>query len=166
MKKIKKLVALLLSLITVGSFAACGGGSSKSDPSTVQFYFWQSGFGSEYIKKIVDAYNKKQDAYKVVLETTPNQSTITSTLQLGEANTYDLYIVPCPYDFTKIMEPLDDVLDYTNPGETKSIREKIGNVALGTKTRTDGKVYDLPYADSIAGLFYNKIFCSENYRRA
>lgn len=156
MKKIKKLVALLLSLITVGAFAACGGGSSKSDPSTVQFYFWQSGFGSEYIKKIVDAYNKKQDAYKVVLETTPNQSTITSTLQLGEANTYDLYIVPCPYDFTKIMEPLDDVLDYTNPGETKSIREKIGNVALGTKTRTDGKVYDLPYADSIAGLFYNK----------
>ncbi|MBQ8291846.1 MAG: extracellular solute-binding protein [Clostridia bacterium] len=159
MKKFKKVSALILAGALALSMGACngvgGGGGAANNPDTIQFYFWQSGFGSKYMKKMVEDFNKKQDKYTVEFEYTAAQSSITSTLNAGSANTYDLYLTPCPANFEDIFENLDDVLDTTVEGESISIRQKMGEERLGTLKRADGKVYHLNYGDSLSGLFYN-----------
>lgn len=163
MKKLKRLLATVLTVITALSVTACGVG--EGDPSTVQFYFWNSGYGVEYMQELVNSFNKKQNVYTVEFEYTSAQTSITSTLNAGTSNTYDLYLTPVGSEFYSIFECLDDVLSYKNEGESKTIGQKLDQDLLGSKTRSDGSVYDLTYGSSVVGLFYNKsIVDGETYK--
>ena len=95
MKKLKKAVTLLAALImSVSAFAACDGGNgggNHGNPNEVQIYYWNSGYRLEFMKKIVNDFNASQTTYKAILDSSQDAAPIIKTLDLGEANPYDLY---------------------------------------------------------------------------
>ena len=87
---LKRIIALTLACGCVFGATACKKDEVKNDPDTVQFYYWNSGYGDKWLNTIVDNFNKNQSKYKVELETTRNMNTVVATLQGGAtANTYD-----------------------------------------------------------------------------
>lgn len=168
MKKITKVVTAALAVaMSLFSFAACGKKNNTANTATdVQIYMWKSGYGSEFMKEIVDAFNKKQSEYKVTLETEENAATIIKTLSLGSSNTYDLYFTMLNTNqYNKDFAKLDDVLDYTVAGESMSIREKYYDYLLNGVKNADGTTNFLTYGNGWCGIVYNAdIIDGEKYQ--
>ena len=170
MKKSTKIAtAALAAAMSVIPLASCGGSSSNTPGSSateVQVYMWKSGYGSEFMEKTVDAFNKKQSEYKVTLKTEENAATIIQSLSLGSGNKYDLYFTMLNTnqyndDFIK----LDDVLDYTVAGESMSIREKYYDYLLNGVKNADGTTNFLTYGNGWCGIVYNAdIIDGVNYK--
>ena len=77
------------------------------------------------MKKIVDDFNAQQSTYKAILDSDQNASTIIRSLDLGNANPYDLYFTMLNTNqYNKQFIKLDDVLDSKADGENVTIREK------------------------------------------
>ncbi len=159
MKKLmKKLVALVLGALLATSFIGCGeiGGTKNADENTVQFYVWKSGFGVDWLEKIVDNYNKSQSQYKVDMDYTSDMNAVLSSLNLGTADPYDLYLTGLRTwsGTVPIMEDLTDVVDAKYGNESKTIREKINPAELN-KFVVDGKVTSLSLGGHVQGILYN-----------
>lgn len=158
-KNVKIATAALAAAMSIVPLASCGGGDSNTPSNSateVQVYMWKSGYGSEFMEKIVDAFNKKQSEYKVTLETEENAKTIIETLSLGSSNTYDLYFTMLNTNqYNKDFIKLDDVLDYTVPGESMSIRDKYYGYLLDGVKNADGSTNFLTYGNGWCGIVYN-----------
>ena len=106
--------------------------------------------------EIVNSFNAKQDKYKVTLDYDESAATIIKTLSLGSSNTYDLYFTMLNTNqYNKEFENLDDVLDYTVSGESKSIREKYYDYLLNGVKNADGTTNFLTYGNGWCGFVYN-----------
>ena len=57
---LKKIVALTLALGCVGGATACKKDEVSNDPTTVQFYYWKSGYGDAWLNTLVNNFNKNQ----------------------------------------------------------------------------------------------------------
>ena len=161
MKKTTKIAtAALAAAMSLIPLASCGGDNSNTPGNSateVQVYFWKSGYGSDFMDEIVDAFNKKQSEYKVTLEIESDAKTIIQSLSLGSSNTYDLYFTMLNTNqYNKEFIKLDDILDYTVAGESMSIREKYYDYLLKGVKNDDGTTNFLTYGNGWCGIVYNK----------
>lgn len=166
MKKLSKIIACITSIFCLSTAIACG--ETPNDEFSVQFYYWDSGYGSEWITEIVDNFNEQQDIYTVYLETEEHMNTIVATLHGGEAsNTYDLYMTGLSSwsGTAPDMEPLDDVLSTKYGNESKTIAQKFAPSQLNPRKDAQGSISSLFYGNSVTGLFYNEdVFNEYDYQ--
>lgn len=157
MKKFTKIATALLAIsMGVLPAASCGKTEVANSSTDVQIYLWKSGYGAEFMTEIVNSFNAKQDKYKVTLDYDESAATIIKTLSLGSSNTYDLYFTMLNTNqYNKDFENLDDVLDYTVSGESKSIREKYYGYLLDGVKNADGTTNFLTYGNGWCGFVYN-----------
>ena len=156
MKTTKRLmVCALAAAMTVGT-AGCGSATTKNAATDVQIYYWNSGYRLEFMQEIVENFNKKQNEYTVYLDYDSNATTITSTLSLGEDNTYDLYFTTLNNMMYKPdFITLDDVLTLKPDGENKTIGEKYNPQLLNALKNADGTTNFLSYGSGWCGIVYN-----------
>lgn len=158
MNKSTKRMAGTLTLLTVGLLtAACGGGIEAGDAKTIQIYMWESGLGSKWLQKDVADFNASQSEYTAKLETSTNASTIIHTLSLGKTNPYDLYFTMLnTYQYNDSFVALDDVLNTTVEGESKSIKDKFYDGYVEATASDDGSHHLLTFGNTVGGIIYNR----------
>lgn len=156
-KKFAKLLAVCMAVLSLGATVGCGGGKDTPDTATdIEIYLWKSGAGDEFMKQIIAGFEAKYPEYNVHLDAKSDGSYIDTTLKLGaELNSVDLYFVAKGSNYEKYCEPLNDVLAYTNEGETKTVGEKIGDDRLKYFQSKDGNYYALSYYGGWGSLVYN-----------
>lgn len=160
MKKLKKAVAVALATTMSVSVMACGGTKDKNNGNTnggkeVEISYWNSGQGTEYLDEMIKVFNEKQSDYYVFYKATADSSTAKTTYTVDYGNTVDIYMNTTIYDHSK-MVPLDDLLDSTADGDTKTLREKFSASYLNEEKADDGHVYSLTWGGGIVGIVYNK----------
>lgn len=159
MKKVmKKVVSLaMVSILVMGCLVGCGekgGKKTKGDSKTIQVSFLQQGLGIDYFTALIEGFEAKHPEYKIEYTTTSSTASQKATFGLEDTDTYDLYLGQKVYD-TTYMEPLNDILETTVDGESKSIGEKFNQAYLELEEK-DGNYYMLTYGGGIIGFVYNK----------
>lgn len=157
MNKWKKILAVTLAVILgVSCLTGCGGkkkgGNSKTD---IEIAYWNSGLGSAWLDAVIAAFEKKYPEYNVTYSDNPSNTAVVAAFRNEGSDTVDIYMATKEYD-TEYLEPLDDMLDSTADGESKTIREKIDPSYLDLEKAADGKVYQLTYGGGAMGFVYNK----------
>ncbi len=155
--RIKKFMAVIVAVCCAIPVVGCGG-STPDDEFSVQFYYWSSGYGDEWIEEIVNNFNEQNGTYTVYLEPESSMNTVEASLHGGAAsNTYDLYMTGLSSwsGFADIMEPLDDVLSATYGNESQTIAEKFTSSQLNPRKDENGSISSLFYGNSVMGIFYN-----------
>lgn len=155
----KRILALTLGLVMVtGALTACGGkngGSETADSKTdIEIAYWQSGLDVAWLENMIKAFETAHPEYHVTYSASANANAVTTTYGI-EGDSVDLYMALKNYDTSKL-EPLDDVLNATAKGESKTIGEKFDASYLALEKASDGKYYNLTYGGGIVGIVYNK----------
>lgn len=156
--KMKVIVAItLIGTLITACFVGCGkeenkGGNSKTD---IEISYWQSGLGADWLDAVIAAFEEKYPEYNVTYTPTADAEASIAPYGLSDVDTVDLYIALKLYD-TDYMEPLDDILDSTIEGESKTIREKFDENYLLFEESKDGNHYTLTFGGGIMGIVYNK----------
>lgn len=159
MKKMWKrvLTAVLVGTLTIGCLAGCGGDSGKqggTSASDIEISYVNQGLGLEWLDALIEAFSEKYPEYNVYYTAAASGASAKASLGLEDTDTIDLYMGGQNYDMT-YLEPLNDVLDATVEGESKSIKEKFNASYLATEEK-DGNYYTLTYGGGIIGFVYNK----------
>lgn len=157
-KLLKKIAALVIAcMAAITAFAGCVDNSVRNDPSTLEISFWKSGYGVEFINRIIEGFENEYPQYKVVLNVSSNNAVFSSTIRNGgDANSIDLYMTTALGEaYREYYEPLDDVLSYTVPGESITISEKLSPDMMAALKLSDGKNYALPYGSGLLSIAYN-----------
>ncbi|MBQ6922240.1 MAG: extracellular solute-binding protein [Clostridia bacterium] len=164
----KKIICLLLSIITafsVSSMFACGG-KSDGGANVIEINYWKAGLGDAYFKQIVSEFKKAYPEYEVDVNYLAGNnfgSDFAKNITTGaKYNTVDLYFGPdMDISYNKYLEPLNAVLDEVNGGETKKVGEKISADLLDCAQSADGTYYALPYGGGVCGIVYNNTLMQE-----
>ena len=160
MKKTTKWVSLMLAgVLVAGMLTGCGGndkdgnkgGTSATD---IEISYWHAGLGVEWLDKLIEGFEKKYPEYNVYYSASANGDAATAGYGLEDTDTVDLYMTAKKYN-TKYMEPLNDILDTTIEGESKSIKEKFHASYLEVE-EVDGNYYTLTHGGGVMGFVYNK----------
>ena len=162
MKTMKKVVALGIAAVMTLSLAACGGGG-KDDKvgddynggKKVEISYWNSGMGTEFLDAMCKAFNEKQSDWYVYYNATAASNAVTATYPLPDVDTIDLYMSGEVSDLS-MKATLDDVLEATADGDTKSIKEKFDASHLESEVAADGHYYSLTWGGGALALIYNK----------
>ena len=161
----KKFVAMLLSVLMMFSLCAC---NPTNDESTLEIMVWNSGYGTKWIEELKTEYLKSHPDVNIEITAKSGDSgtgEIYNTIESGaEANDTDLYFSYGPkyLQYTEgsenCLEPLNDIVNYTVPGESKTIGQKIGSTILDALVYEDN-YYALTYENGAYGIVYNaKLF--------
>ncbi len=159
MKTLKKILGLGLILsMTVACFTGCGdgkknvGGTSKTD---IQIAYWNSGYGTEWLDAMVEAFNEAHPEYHAYYKATADDATIMGTLGKKDVDTVDIYMGLNSYD-TTYLEPLDSLYETVCEDDSKKLIEKFNEEYLALTKNADGHYYGIPFAGGIMGIIYNK----------
>lgn len=161
----KKVVAMLLVVSMAIAMVACGGKGGNGDSNVNKDYagrkeikikLWRSGLGEEYLAKMIEEFNEKQTEYYATYETSSDSKAVLSAFGLADTDETDLYVAVGGDRDLKYMEPLDDVLDATADGDTKTIREKFFGGYLDIETCDDGHIYEVTGSGGLMAIVYNK----------
>lgn len=161
MRKMKKLAALGLATIMTLSLAACGGNGNDKKAADhnggkdVEISYWNSGMGTDFLDAMCKAFNEKQSEWYVYYNATASSEAVKATYPMSDVDTIDLYMATTVAD-TSEMAALDDVLDSTADGDTKTIREKFDASHLESEVDADGHYYSLTWGGGSFGIIYNK----------
>lgn len=158
MKKMRKVMALMLASISAcGMMTSCSGGGQKAgDEKTIQIYAWESGYGIEWLQKIVDDFNAGQSEYTADLDYNSSASTIIDTLDLGKSNNYDLYFTMLQSSkYNSDFIEMTSLLDSAPTGEAGKIRNKYYPGLIEGLKDKDGKEKFLCYGYGNASIVYN-----------
>lgn len=156
----------LLILAAICCSTGCGEGQTSGntfdnsaytgEKSEVEIWYWESGYGKEFLVDICKAFTEKCPQYTLVLKPTSDASFIENKLPSGaEINTADVMMSADVGCISKYCVALDDIVEAVNDGEHKSIGEKIGEEVLDTIKFEDGHYYYTPYAFNWCGLVYD-----------
>lgn len=170
MRKNLKVISLILGLVfLVGTFFGCSSKKPAEDSGsnaligTVEVYYWKSGIPITFLKKLKEAFESKHEDIVINLDNeSADANVFFNTIDQGASiNTIDLYIgtMGAFWNRTEYLEPLDEILNYTVEGESKSIGEKISTVSYKSD---NNKTYALPWQESVTGLVYNEEMFREN----
>ena len=186
--KLKKIVALLLSVVTVGSclsFTACKKDGIIDDGKTVNIQITKSGYGEEYIKEMAAAFEEvyAEEGYKInILEPDPNFGTTQAlnAMRLADASGYDIVFPGSVFiedvvdhvEFGTIVESLDDIyklpaIDFEGNEESKTLEQKLARlVATESGKRAictpDGKYWGFARVGSVRGVVTNTKVLEQN----
>lgn len=158
MKGFKKITVLIICVISIISvMVGCGDNNSVSGENNLEIVFWRAGLGDNYIKKIIEKFEDKYPEIKVKLNSKPTNTDIQDNLANGARyNSVDLYFQPVPgISYFQYLEPLNDILDRVNEGESKSVGQKIDPNLLYDNLSSNGNYYTLPYGGGVYGIVYN-----------
>ena len=154
----KKLLTMLLALITSFSCFACAGGGGDeydpTDPTTLDVYLWSSGNGKEYMEAILNAFKAKNP--DVNINFTPSSSVEGADMYQDADNaTTDIYFTTMSNYMAhkEYFEPLNGVLDMEVDGTT--VGAKLGADTITGVTASDNNIYALPWSNSVTGFVYN-----------
>ena len=153
-KKIKKLLATTLVVMLIATcFAGCGNkdGGSGGSKSDIEINYWNSGLGTKWLDAVIEAFEEEHPEYNVTYTATADAASTVAPFGIEDTDTIDLYLALKLYDFDH-MEPLDDVLNATPEGESKTIGEKFDSNYLQFEKAQDGKCYTLTYGGGISGI--------------
>lgn len=160
MKRLKRVAALLLAGVMVGTIlTGCGSKSGKKaggngKQTDIEIGLWNSGLGEQWLKDVIAAFNEEYPEYNVFYTASASASTIKSTFDV-EDNTVDLYFTSERLQMEKL-EPLDDILEATAPGDKTTLAEKFNENYLKNAKSTDGHYYQLTFGGGVIGFIYNK----------
>lgn len=152
----------LVCVIVVGCLTGCGVGKKKKGTSSsdIEISYQHVGLGKEWLDALIEAFNKKYPEYNAYYNATASSAAATAAYGMEDVDTVDLYMVPKQYD-VKYLEPLNDVLETTIDGETKSLKEKFNPSYLALE-ELDGNYYNLTQGGGIVGFVYNKKIFKDN----
>ena len=183
----KKVLSLILCLLLSFSVIGCTSSSSQSgdtDPTkTLDIAMWNSGYGTKWVEQLKAEYIKTHPDVVINIDAKSGQSGTSvfyNTITTGvNANNNDLYFAYGPkyldyvtgiYASNPLLEPLNEVVNYTVAGESKTLGEKMGDKMLdalvydnGTADQADDKYYALSFSNGASGIVYNsKLFAQYN----
>lgn len=138
-------------------------GLPKDEKVTLKFAFWENGNGREWIDYAMETFKKKFPNVDFDTTYSPTIETIIGT-KISAGNDEDMFDIfsfnvaggAAPLAEAGKLEPQDDLWDhkaYDNPDKT--LKDLQSGLYEGT-ARMGGKMYALPYNQSLTGLFYNK----------
>lgn len=178
--KLKKLIALVLSVVTAGScFAAVGcNNNSKDDPLTVNLMMSGGGYGTGWIDEIIENFNEvyKEEGYKVKrlpVGASFGTASALAEMRLGTKSGYDIVFPGSVYAYDALdpvygacVEPLDDLyaskaIGFDGKEEDKTLAEKLLVDDFSTWTGkdiydvADGEMYGYFKIDAVRGLVCN-----------
>lgn len=154
---ISKLLSLTLAaIIAAVSFAGCSGSGKRNieGKTEIQIAYWQAGYGEEWLKAVIEAFEKKYTDYYVNYQATASHASVIAPFGMSDVDKNDLYLDIKNMD-TQYMEPLDDILAATADGDQKPLNEKMNQSYLAYEKSSDGKYYTLSYGGGIMGFYYN-----------
>ena len=158
MRHVKKVLAMaLVAALAISSFAGCGKGANKGGGSstTIEIAYWNSGLGMNWLNNMIEAFEKEHPEYEVSVKSSADVEALKAPMGNESTDTIDLYLANAEYNY-EYSEPLNDVLDTTVEGESKTIREKLNPAYLELEVADDGNVYELTYGGGAIGFVYNK----------
>ena len=158
MNKFKRILAIsMVGILTASCLTGCGGKkqSNGNAATDIEISYWNSGLGTEWLDAVIEAFEKKYPEYHVTYNATASSTAVTAAFGNEDSDTVDLYMAQDSYAVNK-MESLNDVLDRTADGDSKTIREKINPAYLNNEETTDGNVYQLTWGGGVVGFIYNK----------
>lgn len=159
MKTMKRIIAIVLVAIMTLSLAACGKKETNKKGNNggkeVEIAYWHAGLGIAWLEEMVEEFNSSQSDWYVTYKESAIKKSLTSAFGMADIDTVDLYMAGQTYD-TEYMEPLDDILDETAPGDKMTIREKMNPNYLSVAKAADGKVYTFSTGSSLYGIVYNR----------
>ena len=158
MKKGLKGLAVLLASASVLAAAGCGGaGDGGNGKETLKITVSNLGFGTKWLDEIVDAF---EDIYDVNVDVTPTvvANDLLKQLETGYQLDDLCMFAGVDYVWTPLRKgmylQIDDVWNYTNEGETQTIREKTFEV-FQQAFEHKGHYYSMPFITEIGGFGYN-----------
>lgn len=155
-KKILLKLGIIVALAAVTlSAVSCKTEQAANSSSDLEIFLWESGSGSDYMQKIVDAFKAKHPEYNVTFRANANGEYIDTQLEQTTVNTIDLFFTARGSDYEKYCEPLNDILEYRAEGESKTIGAKFGEQKLQYLRSSDGNYYSLSYYGGLGGICYN-----------
>lgn len=168
---VKKASLILGSVFLLGMAAGCATTNpadeegSNAESGTVEVYYWKSGIPITFLQKLKEAFESTHENITIDLSAeSADANVFFNTIDQGSSiNTIDLYIgtMGAFWNRTEYLEPLDEILNYTVEGESKSIGEKITSVSYKSD---NNRTYALPWQESVTGLVYNeKMFRDNNW---
>lgn len=164
MKRIKKLAlgcgVMLLSAFFLFGCIGCGAKVENTE-TDLQIYYWNSGLGLEFMNNAIAKFEDAYPQYNVAFDYNSDMTAITNTFGLGaEYDTVDLYMFPVsplsPKALKESAEPLNDILETTLEGESRSIGEKYKQNIVSALASDDGNYYNLSYGGGYCGIVYDK----------
>ncbi len=148
---------LTLFLMSCGVFTLSSCKNKVQDSETdLEIFYWEAGYGSQWLKDTIAAFKVKYPNVNVIENFSTSNNTWESELVNPTVNTVDLYISTMTnfLAYTDYLEPLDECLDVTLPGENIKLIDKFNPLLLNSQ-RKDGKLYASLHGGGVAGLFYN-----------
>lgn len=162
MKERNKILSILLTVVmAVSCLTGCGGKGQEAgkdydpDAINVEISAWNDGFGVVWLEKMIEAFEKKNPEYNLILNSSADAAAVAPAFGMPELDKIDLYISQAAYN-AEYMEPLDDIISTTLEGEAKTIGEKFDATYLEGAQAADGHYYMLSAGGGVLGLVYNK----------
>lgn len=158
MKNIKKM--LLIPTLILGS-ALCYSCSNKSDGDTLKIICLDASYGTEWIDKIVEDYQKENSDIKISVEKVYNAQSLIEQHLSSSKNNDDIYIsVGANWKYNaasgKFLE-LDSLLEEEVDGIKikNKVADEYKESIYYTNTNGEKHSYRLPWTSGIGGIYYN-----------
>ncbi len=166
MKKRIGSIALVVVMLLTTCLVGCGkknevANGFEEGKINVEIGFWFSGLGIDFLDALIEGFEKKHPEYNVYYNETAILESVTSAFGVPEADTVDLYMAGKPPAELKYLEALNDVLESTIDGESKTIKEKFHQSYLDSQVSSDGNFYGLTYGGGVLGFVYNEAIFKE-----
>ena len=167
MKTMKRVLSFVLAstmmLTTVGcgmkGFGKSGNSTESNGGKEVLLKYWNAGNGDEWLKDLIKTFNAKQSDWNVVLEATASQDGVKVAFGKEDIDEADIYNASNGATDYEYLETLDDLLECTADGDSKTIGEKFNKAYLDIEKAADGHYYGLNVNLGSPGIVYNtKLF--------
>lgn len=169
MKKTAKLLAVVLTVLLVGSAFACGEKDPPDGDNTLDIMVINKGFGTKWLYALAEAFEDDHEGVVVTVKEEYSEDTLDSKLQAGLAySKYDLFfggtvmnaqINGQLHGSSDYLENLNDVYAAVPAGESRSIEQKFTSSLVKAYTYEDaaGETvrYTMPWVQNVNGLLCN-----------
>ncbi len=176
MKTLKRILAVLMSLTSVMSLVACGGGATPEDPNkgdknrtkTLSVSIFNGGYGMGWLYELKRGF---EDIHKdVYIEITPSYSDSNARTELmSGVSQNDLYFLKDHYfgyvdsgnvrvggtTYESYYADLSDVMNGPAYGETETIASKFTTEKIEWLTSSKGKIHAIPWGGNMFGFACN-----------
>ena len=165
MKKIACIVMSLCMALGVGCLTGCnneGGGKGGRRGGRLTLEIYEAGFGTAWLDEIANNY-KASTGINVKVNKSYLETEINTKLINDQSDADIVFMVGSAYEAQDrgMLTDLSDVMEMTPDGESKTIKEKMNSNIYDYLSTDDGKIYQLPWANTVSSLCYNETTLNE-----